>query len=79
MILVTQKGVLTAPQKTKLSKDGYTVIECNDPDKVRILAPESTIDANALLLAALKGLYANTPVGKTEIFVNSLYDRLNKS
>ncbi len=78
MIVAVPKQILSVKQKNLLTKKGYVVIECDEPEKIRIINPEVTIDTNAFMMAALKGCTVNMAVGKTEIFVNELYERLNK-
>ena len=78
MIVATPKNILSAKQKELLTKKGYVVIECDDPSKIRVITPETVMDANDLFLSALKGLRSNCPTSKQEIFVEELYNRLSK-
>lgn len=76
MILVVPKKSLTALEKKSLFKKGYVVIECEKPESVRLLSPETLVDKSDLFLSALSAIanpYSSSPDGR---FVNELYKRL---
>lgn len=78
MIISVPKKVLTPGQKTQLVKKGYVVIECDEPEKIRVLNPETNIDTNDYLMAALYALKESCPVYKQQYFVNELFKRLKE-
>ncbi len=77
-VLAMPKGMLSAAQKKAATDKGLFIIECEDPDKIRIIDTETMIDVNDLFMAALHGLTVNTPTSKAENFVNNLYKRLKE-
>lgn len=78
MILAVPKNILSNSKKAEIKKKGYVIIECDDPDKIRIINTEVVIDTNDYFIAALYGLTTSIPVNKTEHFVNNLYKRLTE-
>lgn len=78
MIVAVPKKVLTVQQKNLLTKKGYVVIECDDPEKIRIINPENNMDTSDWFLSALAALRSSIPVGKSEVFIDNLYQRLIK-
>lgn len=76
MIICIPPKTLSLPQKNKLEKKGVIIIECENPEKVKVINPEVTIDTNDYFLAALHALTSSHPVSKQEHFVNELYKRL---
>lgn len=78
MIVVTQKGTLTPKNRELLNEKGYIVIECDNPDKVKIINPEMRLETNDLLMSALHAMRSSNPTCKQEYFVNDLYNRLSK-
>lgn len=76
MIVAIPKGTLNAKQKELLTKKGFVVIECDDPEKIRVINPESTVGVNDMVLSALKALTASHPTSRQEHFVNELYKQL---
>ena len=78
MIVSVPKNTLTDEQKLKLDEKGYVVIECDEPEKIRILNPEKTFDANDFFMAALEAIQKVSPTTYQEHFVNNLFKRLKK-
>lgn len=76
MILVVPKKSLTASDKKNLLKKGYVVVECDKPETVRVLSPETMVDKSDLFLSALASIRPTTPVGGAEKFVDNLCERL---
>lgn len=76
MIIVVPNNTLTDSQKDKLAEKNYVVLECDDPDKIRVINPESLFEVNDFFMAALNALTVGTATSKTEYFVNNLYKRL---
>jgi hypothetical protein len=76
MIIVVPKGTLSVQQKGAITKKGAMVIECDDPDKVRVINPETSIDNSDWFMASLYALTCNTPTSKSDHFINQLYKRL---
>lgn len=79
MIIVVPRETLTPQQKGAITKKGLIIIECDDPDKVRILNPETTMDNSDWFMSALKSLTTSTPISRAEHFVNNLHARLKAS
>lgn len=77
-IIVVPPNILTAQQKKTISAKGYLLIETDDPDKVRVISPTSSVEANDLTMAALHAL-ANSSLAEHKIFVTNLYSRLKKA
>lgn len=78
MIVAVPKGVLTAQSKSALTKKGYIVIECDDPDKIRVINPEQHMDTSDWFMSALFALKESSATSRQERFVNNLYERLKK-
>lgn len=76
MILVVPKNTITPAQKGLITKKGFILIECDEPEKVRIITPEVNVDANDYFMSTLKALTCGNPTYKQEHFVNELYKRL---
>jgi hypothetical protein len=76
MILVVPKKSLTQADKKNLLKKGYVVVECEKPESVRLLSPETMVDKSDLFLAALSAIRAAYPTNGSEKFVDNLYKRL---
>lgn len=77
MIISVPKNTLTADQKRALTKKGHIVIECDDPEKVKVINTEVSIDTNEFFMSALYAMKRNNPTSASEYFVNELYSRLN--
>lgn len=75
-VLVTEKGQITATEKSKLTAKGIIVIEAADVSKVKLLETEYVIAQSDMVLAALKGVSESNSISAKEIFVKELYDRL---
>lgn len=76
MIIVVPKKTLTAEDKKNLLKKGYVVIECEKPESVRIISPETMIDKSDLFLSALSAIVSKHPISGSEKFVAELHNRL---
>lgn len=76
MILVVPKKALTQAEKKELLKKGYVVIECEKPESVRVLSPETIVDKSDLFLSALEAIRPTTPLNGAERFVDNLCKRL---
>ena len=76
MILCVPPNSLTSSQKGTLTKKGYIVIETDNPDKVRVIAPEKVVATDDYYMAALHSLCVKCPVNQQQEFVNELYKRL---
>lgn len=70
---------LTSAQKSTLTKKGCIIIETNEPEKIRVISAETTVDTNDFFMSALFALTSRTPVNEQEQFVNELYSRLKES
>lgn len=75
-IICLPKNTLSKQQKAAITKRGHIVIECDEPEKVRVISPE--YDVNEFFMAALSACTTSVPSGRAEIFVNELYRRLQK-
>lgn len=79
MIVAVPKNTLTPQQKSAMTKRGMIVIECDDPDKIRVISPETSFEANDHVMSALYALTTTNPTYRTEMFVNELYRRLKEN
>lgn len=79
MILVIPPNLLTKSEKIGIKKKGYIIIETEEPEKIKVLNPETIIEPNDWLMAALRALNVANPLDKCERFVNELYERLKKN
>ncbi len=77
-IIVLPKNAITATKRKQIEKKGIVVIECDEPDKVKIISPEYVADRSDLFLSALTALDTTFPASKSEIFVHELKARLTK-
>lgn len=77
MVIVVPKGALTRQQKKELKLANYIIIDCIEPEKIKIINPEQPIETNDLMLSALSALKSDHPTSKQEKFVNELYNRLS--
>lgn len=78
MIICVPKQTLSAQQKAAITKKGYIVIECDDPEKIRVINAEQNMDTSDWFMAALYATTTGIPVSKSEHFVAELYKRLKK-
>lgn len=78
MILCIPPNTLSSQQKSALSKKGNIIIETNEPDKIRVINPETSVETNDLFMAALFSLKSSTPINQQEKFINELYRRLKE-
>lgn len=74
MIIVTPTGTLTQKQKTALEKKGLLVVECDDPDKVRVINAEQHMDTSDWFMAALFAVKSDPYQSRQ--FTTELYNRL---
>jgi RNA polymerase-interacting CarD/CdnL/TRCF family regulator len=77
MIIAVKPNSLSAKDKEKLTKIGYTVIEVEDPDSLRFIEPEAPIEVHDYYMAALNALNTGTSSDCAR-FVADLYIRLKK-
>ena len=77
MIIAVKPNSVSPKDKEKLTKKGYTVIEMEDPDSIRIIEPEAPIEVHDYYMAALSAINNGTGTDCAR-FVNSLYIRLKK-
>lgn len=78
MIICTPKDTLSEKQKEAVAAKGLILIECDDPEKIRVINIETAYDANDFFMAALFGLTVMSPVNARDQFVNNLYKRLKE-
>lgn len=76
-IIIVPKNSLSREMKSKINKNGHLIIECDDPDKVRVISPEVSIVSNEFFMAALGALVSDHPTNRHEKFINNLYTRLS--
>lgn len=78
MILAVPKNAITPKQKELLTKKGYVVIECDNPESIRVINPEQSMDTSDWFMAALKACTCRESIVSTNAdkFVNELYSRL---
>ena len=82
-VIVVPLGVLDEKHLGELENNGYIVIICDEPEKVKILSPEA-IETSDAFLAALAGLTQTFDIGGTinakpaYEFVKELYKMLSK-
>lgn len=76
-ILCLPKGILkNRKEKDKIEAAGFIIIECDDPEKVKIITETERLSASDLSMAALGGLIkADSTFGNRE-FVNTLFQKL---
>jgi len=55
-ILILPSGSITAEEKKAAQDGGYVVIVCDEPEKVKLITPLSTLDGLDILNAAIIGL-----------------------
>lgn len=79
MIVAAPPNTITAKQKELLNKKGYVVIECEDPDKIRVIIPQVPVEANDYYMAALYALKQNDSSSANAYFIKELYRRLSES
>lgn len=78
MIVVVPKGCLRPTQIEDLNNKGYSVIECDEPEKVKIILPEPVVNTNDYFMSALKAISEDNMSGPKEKFVRELFGRLSK-
>lgn len=74
-IIAVKPGELNSKDKEKLTKKGFTVIEVNDPDSIRIIESEAPIEVHDYYMAALYALKEGAS-SDCYRFVTKLYERL---
>lgn len=73
-IIFIEPKTISVKDKQKLTKNGYLVIEHPIPSSVRIVVDANEVEANILLMSAMKGVTEG--IGSNEKFVKELYRRL---
>ena len=76
MVIAVPKNTLSAANKAALSKKGYVVIECEEPEKIRVINPEVSFETSDWFMAALESISKNSPSTYQEHFVTNLCKRL---
>ena len=75
-ILICENGQLDKSTMTLLSKKGVIVIQCKDPDKVKLLSGSIDIESNDLFMSALLALAETSSDMASKRFVVELNKRL---
>ena len=75
-IIAVTKNTLQLENKKALTKEGYIIIECDDPTKIRVINSEQNMDTNDWFMAALYACTTKTPTTKAEYFVNTFPEKL---
>lgn len=74
-ILIVPSGILTAEEKKSAQDAGYVVIITDEPEKVKIITPISSMDGLDILNAAIIGLDKGYDNGR-QAFVKELANRV---
>lgn len=76
-ILIIPTGTITPEDRAKANEAGYCVIECDKPESVRLLTPETGLPVNDLTLAALGAMQGPESLAARGLFAQILYRRLS--
>lgn len=76
MIVVVPKNTVTEEERLIMIEKGYVVLQVDNPEHVRIINPESPVDSNSMVMAALKALSNTMTDSASKEFVQELYKRL---
>lgn len=75
MIVVVPPQSLSPENKDKLVEKGYVIIETDDPERVRVINPETVIATSDTMMAMLHALNGSG-MDVCQTFVRDLYKRL---
>lgn len=82
-ILIVPPGSITPEDRAQANAAGYCVIECTQPDLVRLIGAESVlqniIHTDILAMSALEAIQGQQSEPERAKFTQALYQRLKES
>jgi len=78
-ILPVKPGVVSKADRARLSRVGVVVIEVDEPESIRLIAPHADVSRSDMLMAAMKAMMGASSGPERAAFAVNLYERMLKS